>query len=130
MKQLFLVTYIGAITGLLTSPLCNKPPYKTTYINIGGYVIGKEYCYLDDIKDNWLLDLTVYSNSQKIGDTLTLNGITYTNVVKVKGLEQRLKQIGMRVSIDYKSISKSVIMVTYCDVATSVTYALKEIYIH
>jgi len=107
----------------------NKQPLKPNYSNIGGYVIGNENCYADSTKDYWLLDFTVYINSPEIGDTLKLNGITYTNVLKVKGLDSRLQKIGAKVSIDYNTISSDKIISTGCTVSTPVTYALKEIYI-
>lgn len=114
---------------LLSAASCKKPPYKPDYENIGGYVIAKETCDTDESKDYWLLDFTVYPNSPKLGDTLTLNGTTYTNVLKLKGLDPRLKQIGIRVSIDYKVISSNKIITSGCTVPMPVIYPLKEIFI-
>jgi len=114
---------------LLTSGSCKKPPFKPDYKNIGGYVIGKENCNADINQDYWLLDFTVYPNSPKIGDTLILNGTTYTNVLKLKGLDPRLKQVDMKVSIDYKIISSNKIITSGCTAATAITYPLKEIFI-
>lgn len=108
---------------------CNREPYKLPYDNIGGYVIGRETCNTNESQDYWLLDFTVYPNSPKVGDTLALNGITYTNVLKTKGLDQRLKQMGMRVSIDYKVISSNKVVTTGCTITNPVTYPLKEIFI-
>lgn len=105
-----------------------KQPYKPDYSNIAGYVIGKETCNTDDTNDYWLLDFNVYPNSLHIGDTLVLNGITYTNVLKVKGLDPRLKQIGAGVSIDYKKISGKK-LTTRCTVSSPVVYILEEIFI-
>lgn len=112
---------------LLLSGSCNKPPYKPDYENIGGFVIGKETCHADPAENYWLLDFRVYPNSPQVGDTLTLNGITYTNVLKVRGLDPRLQQYGMRVSIDYKTITSNKIVTSGCTVANPVTYLLKEI---
>lgn len=109
---------------------CNtKQPFKPDYSNIGGYVIGNETCNSDQTKDYWLLDFTIYPNSPEIGDTLILNGITYNNVLKVKGLDPRLQQIGTRVSIDYKKVSTHKIITTGCTVSSPVVYSLKEIYV-
>lgn len=121
-----LVLLSSLIVAVFSSGSCNKPPYKPDYENIGGYVIGKETCHADENEDYWLLDFTVYPNSPKVGDTLTLNGATYTNVLKLKGLDSRLKQMGMRVSIDYKKISTDRIVATGCTVAAPVLYPLKE----
>lgn len=104
----------------------NKRPFKPDYNNIGGVVIGKEICNSDPNQDYWLID---FANSSKVGDTLVLNGITYTNVLKVKGLDQRLKEIGTKVSIDYRTITPTKVITTACTVTNSLTYSLKEIFI-
>lgn len=105
----------------------NKEPFKPPYNNIGGYVIGSETCNIDATQNYFLLDFTVYPNSPHIGDTLVLNGNTYTNVLKVKGLDERLKQVGMRVSIDYNVVTPNKVITTGCTVSTPITYNLKEI---
>lgn len=128
MKQTYHVVLLSSlIVTVFSSGSCNKPPYKPDYENIGGYVIGKETCNVDETQDYWVLDFTVYPDSPTVGDTLTLNGTTYTNVLKLKGLSPRLRQIGMRVSIDYKTISNAKVITSGCTVATPVTYLLKEI---
>jgi hypothetical protein len=130
MKLTYCTAFLSfLIVSLLTSSSCKKPPYKPDYENIGGYVIGKETCNADENLDYWLLDFTVYPNSPKVGDPLTINGTTYTNVLKVKGLDPKLKQIGMRISIDYRTISNSNIITAACTVVTPITYQLKEIFI-
>jgi hypothetical protein len=118
-----------SILTVLSFGSCKKPPFKPNYENVGGRVIGKETCNTDETKDYWLLDFTVYPNSPQIGDTVFLNGITYTNVLKLKGLDQRLKQDGMRVSIDYKTITPNKVTTTGCTVTSPVTFSLKEIFI-
>lgn len=107
----------------------NGAPFKEPYDNIGGYVIGAEVCNADATQNYWLLDCTVYPNSPHIGDTLILNDITYTNVLKVKGLDERLKQVGMRVSIDYNVVTPNKVVTSGCTVNNPVTYNLKEIMI-
>ena len=121
--------FIGAIiiTAFLAGSSCNKLPYKPDYNNITGYVIGKEICNTDQTKDYWLIDFTYGSNNPKVGDTLVLNGSTYTNVLKTKGLDPQLKTIGLKVSIDYKIISADKVFTTGCNVSTSLTYSLKEL---
>jgi hypothetical protein len=128
MKLLKLILFFSLVY-FFSATSCNKPPYKADFENIAGYVIGKETCNTDETQDYWLLDFTVFSNSPKLGDTLILYGTTYTNVLKLKGLDSRLKQIGMRVSIDYRIISNSKIITSGCTVPTSITYPLKEIFI-
>lgn len=122
------ITFLGTFLCLFFSA-CNKQPYKPDYFNEGGYVIGKETCKGNDADEYWLVDLTVYPNTPQYGDSLTLNNVNYTNVVKLKGLDQRLRQIGMRVSIDFKTITPGKIITTGCNVASPTTYALKEIII-
>ena len=125
MKKIFLIPQI-----LLILLACNnKEPFDPPYDNIGGYVIGKETCNTDTSKDYWLIDFTVYNNSPQIGDTLIFNGVTYTNVLKVKGLGERLRQIGMRVSIDYNTVTPNLIITSGCTVANPITYSLKELFI-
>jgi hypothetical protein len=60
---------------------------------------------------------------------LVLNGTTYTNVIKTKGLDQRLKQIGMKVSLDFKTVTPDKVETTGCSVTNPVTYRLKELFI-
>lgn len=127
-KLLKLILIIPTVY-LIFSGCNNKPPFLVDYSNIGGYVIGKEKCNTDEANDYWLLDFTVYPNSPHIGDTLVLNGVTYTNVLKVKGLDNGLKHVGTKVSIDYKTISSDYIITTGCTVSAPLVYTLKEIYI-
>ena len=108
---------------------CNKPPYKPDYTEAGGYVIANETCSLDASQDYWLVDLTYYQDTPQYGDTITINNTTFTNVVKVKGLDQRLKQIGMTVSFDFKTVTPNRVETTGCSVTNSVTYKLKELFI-
>ncbi len=125
MKKIILIP----LTLLILLACNNKEPFDPPYDNIGGYVLGKETCSTDTSSDYWLIDFTVYNNSPKIGDTLTLNGINYTNVLKVRGLGERLRQIGMRVSIDYDTVTPNAIVTSGCNVANPMTYSLKEIFI-
>lgn len=130
MKSKFLNFFILFLTAFyfILSSCNNKRPFKPDYSNIGGYVIGKETCDTNEANNYWLLDCTVYPNSPQIGDTLTLNGLTYTNVLKVNGLDPRLKRVGMRVSIDYKKVSGKE-LTSGCTVTSPVVYFLKEIFI-
>ena len=122
---LFLVSIV--IISFLVGSSCNKQPFKPDYKNIRGYVIGKETCNTDDTKDYWLIDFTFGSDNPKVGDTLLLNGNTYTNVLKTKMLDQQLKTFGLRVSIDYRIISADKIVTSGCSVPSPVTYNLKEL---
>lgn len=107
----------------------NKEPYDPPYENIGGYVIGSEACSNNSQTDYWVLDFTVYDDSPKIGDTLVIDGITYTNVLKVRGLDERLQQPGVAVSIDYNKVSSTKVITTGCTISNPVTYNVKELFI-
>ena len=108
---------------------CKPDPYIVENKNIKGYVIGKETCNTDESNDYWLIDFTYGTNNLHVGDSLFFNGTTYTNVLKTKGLSQQLKSVGLRVSIDYNSISVNKISTTGCAVTPSFTFLLKEVII-
>ena len=110
-------------------PSCSKLPYVPDYTNSGGYVIAKEICNIDPSQDYWLVDLTYHQETPQYGDTITINNVTYTNVVKVKGLGQPLQHIGMTVSLDFKTVTPNKVETTGCGVASPVTYKLKELFI-
>lgn len=130
MKQHY-STKLLLIACIASLPLlsCNKEPYTPDYMNAGGYVIGGETCKANDADDYWLIDLTYYSYTPQIGDTLVLNSTTYTNVIKTKGLHANLKQVGMRVSLDFKTVTPNRVETTGCNVANPITYKLKELFI-
>lgn len=89
-KLLLLLSILLSVILFFTYATCNKPPYVPDYKNVKGYVIGKEICNTDEAKDYWLIDLTYLPNTPQYGDTFVLNGNTYTNVVKTRGLGERL----------------------------------------
>ena len=121
---------ILAITCLFFLYSCtnNRKPWPAP-LNIGGYVIGHEICNTDLNQDYWLLDFTAYPNQPHIGDTLVLNGIKYTNVLKVKGLSEKFRQIGMAVAFDYKKVTPNIVITTGCTISNPETYPLKELII-
>ena len=81
---------------------CNKQPFKPSYHTAVGYVIGKEICNHDTAKDYWLINIISSSSvQQQYGDTLSLNGITYTNVIKTIGIKNNFKIIGQKVGFDF-----------------------------
>ena len=126
MKVLLQLTYLSYIL-LISVSSCKSEPYIVDYKNIKGYVIGKETCNTDENQDYWLIDFTDAPNPPKVGDTLLFNGITYTNVLKTRGLDQQLKILGLRVSIDYRIISADKVVTTGCNVLSPETYNLKEL---
>ena len=107
----------------------NKPPFTADYKNVKGFIIGRENCNPDSTKENWLIDLTYLPNTPPYGDTLVLNNQVYTNVVKTKDLSDTLKKVGIRVSIDFKTISEERMLTTGCTLSNPVTYPLKQLFI-
>lgn len=126
-QRFFLLLSCAVIATFLLGSSCNKQPFKIDYNNIRGYVIGKETCNTDETKDYWLIDFTYGTGNPNVGDTLLLNGTTFTNVLKTKGLDQQLKAIGLKVSIDYRVISTGKVITTGCSVASPAIYQLKEL---
>lgn len=126
MKHIF---YLFSTIIILTSSSCVKRPFIADYTNAKGFVIGRESCKSNETEDYWLIDLTYLSDTPQYGDTLFLNGVTYTNVVKVKGLHENLKIIDLRVSIDFKNITTDKVQTTGCTIPNPVTYQLKELFI-
>ena len=108
---------------------CNKPPVTSGFKNAKGYVIAKEMCKANEVDDYWLIDLTYFPDAPQYGDTLILNGRTYTNVIKTKGLVQQLKQIGISVSLDFKTITSNRVQTTGCTVINPITFNLKELFV-
>jgi hypothetical protein len=106
---------------------CNKLPYPVDYLTLYGFVVGKENCQADETQDYWLVDCTYRASSPQIGDTLMFNGITYTNVVKVKGLSDGLKKIGLPILIEYRTITSIRVSTIDCQVPLPKTYNLKEV---
>ncbi|MBX2923658.1 MAG: hypothetical protein KF746_15760 [Chitinophagaceae bacterium] len=103
----------------------NKEPFDPPYDGAVGYVIGKENCNMDENKDFWLINIISSSSvRQQYGDTLVLDGVEYTNVVKSTGLEESLKTIGEKVGIDF-TITDTPSSTTNCNVTNPVTYKLK-----
>lgn len=79
MKLLQFISFFSLACLIFFESCKNNGPYSPDYKNVKGYVIGKETCNMDDAKDYWLIDLTFFPDTQQYGDTLLLNGTTYTN---------------------------------------------------
>ena len=127
MKTILRIVALQLIIIINSSTSCNRYPYEVHYNYIAGYVIGKETCNADESKDYWLIDFTYLQDSPKVGDTIIINGSTYANVLKTNGLADGLKKVGLPVSIDYRIISTGKIITTGCEVASPITYSLKEL---
>jgi hypothetical protein len=95
---------------------------------IDGYIIGRESCYQNDSLNYWLIDCTVRPAWQtpQIGDTVVIDTIRYTNVIKIKNLPPDLQLIGLPIAIAYLVIKEKNIT-GGCNVATPEVYYVREI---
>lgn len=108
---------------------CNRQgAYISHEKTLLGYVIGREVCHLGSEKDFWLIDFTYQNNQPLVGDTITINGELYRNVLKMKGLRPGAQQRGFPIAIDYEIISDSLVISRDCDRADAEVYPLKEIF--
>jgi hypothetical protein len=127
MKNLFLSLLIFSFAITFRSVSCKREPFKPDFEHAGGYVIGKEICKANPDEDYWLIDLSHSGNRPGLnyGDTITINGVFYKNMIKTLQLRPQLKVIGKAVSFDFK-LSSSKVQTTGCTVANPVIYSLKE----
>jgi hypothetical protein len=103
-----------------------RPNNTSDVDNIAGYVIARETCYQDEPLNAWLLDCTVRALTPQLGDTLVIDNVQYTNVIRIRNLEPDLQQIGVAVSVYYSELSGKKVSGN-CDVASPKVYALREI---
>lgn len=134
MKQLTLFGLSYLITGFMPILLLSCNNKGDGFINPGektlaGYVISRETCHNNPDLDSWLIDFSFMNNQELVGDTLTIQGITYTNVVKVKGLTSKFQQQGFPVRVYYKQITDGPVVPTDCDRPDAEVYNLKELII-
>lgn len=131
LTSLFSITcLIAGFIPVLIFLSCNNK--SNGYVNDGektlaGYVIGREICHNDINLDSWLVDFTFMNNQEQVGDTLTIQGITYTNVLRVKGLSSGFRQPGFSVRVYYKDITSGPVVPTGCDHPDAEVYNLREL---
>jgi hypothetical protein len=126
MKSIIKSLLISAIAVVFFSASCNKTPYIPNFEHAGGFVIGKETCKTNPDDDYWLVDLSYPLNTvTTYGDTITIGGTFYTNMIKTTQLPATFKIIGKKVSFDFH-LSSSKVETTGCTVATPIIYKLKE----
>lgn len=126
MKAIIKSLLISAIAIIFFSASCKREPFNPDFEHAGGFVIGKEICKTNPDSDYWLVDLSHPSNTvTTYGDTITISGIFYTNMIKTTQLPATFKVIGKKVSFDFH-LSTSKVETTGCTVATPIIYKLKE----
>jgi hypothetical protein len=129
MKQyssLRLGPFILGLIGCFLISCSNKEPYKLNHEIAGGYVIGRESCSNDTTQDYWLLDLTALAVNKQYGDTISLHGEAFTNVVKAHGLDTAFQKVGKKIVIEF-TISKDKTETEACEITAPITYPLKEV---
>jgi len=126
----FRIKYL--IVGILTVaffPSCNNKGNGVLIDekSLSGYVIGREICHNNAGLDSWIVDFTFMNDQPQVGDTLTIQGVTYTNVVRVKGLDRKLQQPGLPIRVDYKVMTSAPVVPTDCNNPDANVYNLKEL---
>jgi hypothetical protein len=111
---------------------CSKPPAIDLKYDTGiGQIIAKESCSGDSLNEYWVIDLYHQANTFKNGDSLFVNGIQYSNVVK--GIVYNPSavitfKIGQKVGFDFEK--KLPIQNTRtCSTSNPILYPVKQIII-
>lgn len=126
MKSRIKSLLISAIAMISFSASCKREPFVPDFEHAGGFVIGKEICKTNPDEDYWLIDLSYPLNTVTIyGDTITIGGTFYTNMIKTTQLPTNFKVIGKKVSFDFH-LSSSKVETTGCTVTTPIIYKLKD----
>lgn len=126
MKSLLNTLLILTLVLISISSSCKREPFTPDFFHAGGFVIGKENCNADPNNDYWLVDLSFPLNTvTTYGDTITVNGTFYTNMIKTKELLNDFKVIGKKVSFDFY-LSSNKVETTNCTIPNPVTYRLKD----
>ncbi len=81
---------------------CEDPPVP--YEGIAGRVIKIEYCATDTLV-MVASDIPYPSNKRQYTDTLTVNGVLYTGVIKTYDLSLRYQTLGQKIVIDFDVIN-------------------------
>jgi hypothetical protein len=122
------VIYTALAVGVLLAT-CSHGPLDESNDNVAdAYVIAQETCYQDSSMNAWLLDCTVLPPFQRdqIGDTMMIDNVHYTNVIRIRNLDPVLQHIGLAVTVFFSNISEKKIS-EHCDVASPKVYLLREI---
>lgn len=125
MKKICIYFIVLIVFIFLDSCKDNGPWTPPFYIAVGT-VIGKESCHVDEDEDYWLISIhSSPSKRQDYGDKLVIDGVGYTNVIKVTELDGKLKIIGQKVGFDFYIDDETAYLTTGCEVTDPVVYKLK-----
>lgn len=118
---IILVSFYGVLIGCER----NKFPLEIRNGMAVGTVIGKEQCNADTVKDYWLIEIHSAPTIRKqYGDTVTVGGTKYFNMIKTTGITGDLKKPGQKIGIEF-NISDEVSSTSNCSVYKPLTYRLK-----
>ncbi len=103
MKMLFrflALVSLAVLTGIFWR--CGAPPVPNE--KIAGRVIKVEYCPTDTLV-LVASDILYPSNKRQYADTLTVNGVLYTGVIKTYDLPLRNQKLGQKIDIGFDVIN-------------------------
>ena len=92
--------------------------------SVAGYVIAHEACSGVDSTEFWAIDLTYFPNEKQLGDSLTINGVKYTNVIKMKITDPEYRRVGKVIAVIYSKILPNK-NTSPCSLSSPVTYCIK-----
>jgi hypothetical protein len=98
--RLLVLVILAVFTGIFWR--CEDPPVP--YEGIAGRVIKIEYCATDTLV-LVASDIPYPSNKRQYADTLTVNGVLYTGVIKTYDLSLRYQVLGEKIVIDFDVIN-------------------------
>jgi hypothetical protein len=100
LRWLLALVFMVLFTGIFWR--CEDPPVP--YEGIAGRVIKVEYCATDTLV-LVASDLFYPSNKRQYTDTLTVNGVLHTGVVKTYDLPLRYQVLGEKIVVDFDVIT-------------------------
>ena len=98
--RLLVLVILAVFTGIFWR--CEDPPVP--YEGIAGRVIKIEHCATDTLV-LVASDIPYPSNKRQYTDTLTVDGVLYTGVIKTYDLSLRYQTLGKKIVIDFDVIN-------------------------
>lgn len=98
--RLVTLLFVLSLVGFLFN--CGDPPVPNE--GIAGRVIKIEYCTTDTLV-LVASDIPYPSNKRQYTDTLTVDGVLYTGVIKTYDLSLRYQTLGKKIVIDFDVIN-------------------------
>lgn len=121
------IAYLLNVSVLSLAASCEKPPHPVPYEFAKAVVIGKEVCKSDQLLDYWIVDVVREGDDGLVGHEVTIDGETFTNAFKTKGLSENTKERGKQVMLLYYPPTTEPVATDGCEIEDSQTYMLREI---